>query len=273
MLLRPTSVAAVVVSTYYVVTSLLIFWKSAEWQRRPKEPSEGLDGDLPKPPQLRRRLSFFERLQKSLDNPFFSPCWYCKLSQRLQMAVLGPLLVPVRFTCGFLAVFTASLIANTMVYGLPKDKFTNRTAAPIRGWRRMLMLPLRCCGRAFLFSMGYHWIETSGKQAPREAAPIIVANHVCALEPFLIGYASGGMPVSRIENIKIPFFGAIAKAFQCIFVDRTDPDSRRAVSQEIQRRATEDGWNQIMLFPEGATRGSMPPAQPAFRSSSSPAHL
>ena len=66
--------------------------------------------------------------------------------------------------------------------------------------------------------------------------------------------ASGGSPISKKENGDLPLFGAMARAVQCVFVDRIDPESRKKVSAEIMKRTCDPAYPPIVIFPEGTVR-------------------
>ena len=270
----PASRTALIASVYYGASVMTIFLLTRGMGRRPRHPVGGdedgseEDGweeeeeeeeaagseasDPAEPVRMTRRMSMLERTAKSKVNPFFSDCWYASDLERVKMALLGPVLVPLRF-CGLLAAAGgATFFANLSVLGLPQRNFQCGTAVPLGAFRRALALPVFAFLRLFLFSLGYMYVETEGR-VDRQAR-LVVCNHLGMVEPFILCLATRGSPVSRLENAKIPFLGALARTMQCIFVDRSDPDSRRKVAAEILERATQRRWRRpVFLFPEGTT--------------------
>ena len=74
---------------------------------------------------------------------------------------------------------------------------------------RALKYPLLALGRIQYFFFGFHWVQTKGKLASREEAPVlVVAPHTSFFDPviaFFTGLPSG---LNRIENSKWPIFGS-----------------------------------------------------------------
>uniref|UniRef100_A0A7S4N6S9 EF-hand domain-containing protein n=1 Tax=Odontella aurita TaxID=265563 RepID=A0A7S4N6S9_9STRA len=173
------------------------------------------------------------------------------------MTLCGPILLPSRAVAMGTFVLLASILSSVAVAGLPRKKFECGSTAPLSWWRRAFLAPVRLLLRLALFSMGYLYIEEEGKRAPLKESPIVVANHLGPIEPLILAVRTGGMPVSKIENMSLPFFGAVAKLFLPILVDRNDDNSRKAVAAEIESRARRaaDGTfrGPVFLFPEGTT--------------------
>eukprot|EP00246_Nothoceros_aenigmaticus_P004252 TRINITY_DN15706_c0_g1_i1.p1 TRINITY_DN15706_c0_g1~~TRINITY_DN15706_c0_g1_i1.p1 ORF type:complete len:511 (-),score=73.70 TRINITY_DN15706_c0_g1_i1:249-1781(-) len=124
---------------------------------------------------------------------------------------------------------------------------------PFPTWRRVLLVPIRLCARGCLFCFGFMWIKVKGKPATREQAPIIVSNHISFIDPVFIFYRHLPVIVSAKENLEIPIVGVYLQALQIIPVDRVSPTSRRDAAVQIKRRAIDNAWPHIMLFPEGTT--------------------
>lgn len=59
--------------------------------------------------------------------------------------------------------------------------------------------------------------------------------------------------VSAKENAELPFVGVFLTALQIIPVDRTRPTSRKDAAAQIRRRAIDNRWPHILIFPEGTT--------------------
>ena len=171
----------------------------------------------------------------------------------MKLALYAPILVPLRIGA-ILCVLTVAIVsANLAVLGADKKKLTE---SPMSWWRRALRLPAVYASRALLWCLGILWIERkgTGKCAPPSEAQLVLANHIGFLETFIMGYESGGMPVSRMENASMPLFGPMVGCMQPIYVDRNDPNSRQYVKGELVRRTTPkkgESWPQVLIFPEG----------------------
>ncbi|XP_042066083.1 lysophospholipid acyltransferase LPEAT2-like [Salvia splendens] len=124
---------------------------------------------------------------------------------------------------------------------------------PMPRWRCRLMWVTRFCGRAILFSFGYHWIKRKGKPAPREIAPIVVSNHVSYIDPIFFFYELFPTIVSADSHDSMPFVGTIIRAMQVIYVDRFSKSSRKHAVNEIKRKASCNQFPRVLLFPEGTT--------------------
>ncbi|MCO5611379.1 hypothetical protein L7F22_065632 [Adiantum nelumboides] len=125
---------------------------------------------------------------------------------------------------------------------------------PFPSWRRSLFWPVRIGVRAIMFFVfGYYWIPTKGKCAPRNVAPIIVSNHISFLEPLFVFYAHLPVIVSAKENAELPLVGVFLHALQIIPVDRVSPNSRHDAAAQIKRRAMDNVWPHVAIFPEGTT--------------------
>ncbi|KAH6789520.1 calcineurin B subunit-like protein [Perilla frutescens var. frutescens] len=124
---------------------------------------------------------------------------------------------------------------------------------PMPKWRSRLMWVTRFCGRAILFSFGYHWIKRKGKPAPREIAPIVVSNHVSYIDPIFFFYELFPTIVSAESHDSMPFVGTIIRAMQVIYVDRFSKSSRKHAVNEIKRKASCNQFSRVLLFPEGTT--------------------
>ena len=185
-------------------------------------------------------------------NPFVNHTWsIASLYERLKYSVLGPVLVPARGAVLVASLLASAVVANAAVLGLSEADLNDR---PLVWWRRLLRLPLQYLTRLSLFALGITHVKFRGRRAAADEAPLVVANHLGFLEPLILGAHTGGMPVSRIENARIPLFGALVKCYQPIYVDRSDPKSRQAVRAELIRRTNPgNGWPQVLIFPEGTT--------------------
>eukprot|EP00252_Welwitschia_mirabilis_P009083 TRINITY_DN2137_c0_g1_i1.p1 TRINITY_DN2137_c0_g1~~TRINITY_DN2137_c0_g1_i1.p1 ORF type:complete len:555 (-),score=78.18 TRINITY_DN2137_c0_g1_i1:77-1741(-) len=156
------------------------------------------------------------------------------------LALLRVLLMGLALAVGYL--FTRLALAGW------KDRHN-----PMPRWRCIIMLVTRFCARCILFSFGYHWIRRTGKPAPREVAPIVVANHISFTDPIFFFYELFPSFVASESHDQITFVGTVIRAMQVIYVDRTCPASRKRAISEIKRKASYNDFPRVMLFPEGTT--------------------
>lgn len=64
--------------------------------------------------------------------------------------------------------------------------------------------------------------------------------------------------MSRNENRQLPLIGKCIELAQSLFVNREDPESRqKTVKQIIERTQPNQGWPQLLIFPEGSTSNSL----------------
>lgn len=92
-------------------------------------------------------------------------------------------------------------------------------------------------------------IETEG-DIPEHGA-IIMANHRSYLDVIMIPSLTPVVFVAKASVEKWPVIGMGGNAMQTIWVDRSDPDSRKATRKEIVRRLEDD--LSVIIFPEGTT--------------------
>ena len=63
--------------------------------------------------------------------------------------------------------------------------------------------------------------------------------------------------IAKKESQSLPLFGRFMQYSQCLFVERTSSESRKAIFSDIQQRvndftkATDDSVPPILIFPEG----------------------
>eukprot|EP00667_Euglena_gracilis_P005935 EG_transcript_5975 len=158
------------------------------------------------------------------------------------------LLLPLRLLLITVALFNLWLWCRLCILGLSSAALAQ---TPLSKARRRLLVPARWSARLFLLGLGYWHIHTKGQRS--RSARIIVANHLSFVEAAAMVCSGRASFVSRKENEALPVVYAALKAFQCISVDRADPNSRKAVAEAIQRRATTPGWPPVIIFPEGTT--------------------
>ncbi|KAG0578501.1 hypothetical protein KC19_4G027700 [Ceratodon purpureus] len=124
---------------------------------------------------------------------------------------------------------------------------------PFNPWRRFMLWPVRLGARALMFTMGYYYIRIKGKPAHRSVAPVLVSNHIGFVDPIFVFYRHLPVLVSAKENVEMPIVGMFLQALQIIPVDRASAESRHHAAGNIRRRAMDNKWPHVMLFPEGTT--------------------
>ena len=186
-----------------------------------------------------------------LKNPFVSELTLSTVD-KLLICLNAMILLPVRVFSIFILLFFCTLIAHLTTFGLSENDLNEK---PLTGCRRFGKKLIRIMCRSIAFCCGFHYIAEKGKRATRARAPILVYGpHVSFFDTIALFLFDIPCAVSRIENARIPVFGAIIRAMQPIFVDRQDKNSRRRVAEEIRKRADWlVDWPQIAIFPEGTT--------------------
>jgi lysophosphatidylcholine acyltransferase/lyso-PAF acetyltransferase len=121
------------------------------------------------------------------------------------------LMLPVfllRFVFILVCLFLGYSWALIVLTGV-KDK-----TQPFPKWRGILLYFTRFCARGVLFGLGYHWIPTKGSLAPREIAPVVVANHMSYTDPVFMFFRLLPAIVSAKQHESMPLIGTIIKAMQ-----------------------------------------------------------
>lgn len=201
-----------------------------------------------------RRLSVADKLSPMVVNPFVNDTPKLTRYERLKLSVMSVTILPIRSLMVLGLLLGASGCATLLLLGAPRAK-RGQPALPLEPWRRKLMAStIKVFGRGILFACGFYYIKTTGRLAPAEEAPVFVPNHLSFIDPIWAVAVCGCSAVSRASNFKLPIVGSIMRAIQCIGVDRNDPDSRSATTNEIKRRAAPgSGFPRVVLFPEGTT--------------------
>ncbi|KAL8500167.1 hypothetical protein ACS0TY_019959 [Phlomoides rotata] len=215
--------------------------------RDPKSPFQSTDENCHNPFAFIRAHDGFEVPGSSTIDPFRNHTPKIEgLYEWLKILICLPI-AAVRLVLFGLCLSIGYLMTKLALAGW-KDKQN-----PMPKWRCRLMWVTRVCGRAILFTFGYHWIKRKGKPAPREIAPIVVSNHVSYIEPIFFFYELFPTIVSSESHDSMPFVGTIIRAMQVIYVDRFSRSSRKHAVNEIKRKASCNQFPRLLLFPEGTT--------------------
>ncbi|XP_041077795.1 lysophosphatidylcholine acyltransferase 2 [Polyodon spathula] len=182
-------------------------------------------------------------------NPFVQEEVQLTTADKIRLALVGSILVPMRVLCLTVLLVLSWPLAAIATLCSP----TKGTSQPIKGWRRYLgHAVVSCVGRAFFFFMGFR-VTVKGKRVSSKEAPILaVAPHSSFFDGIVCVVAGLPSTVSRSENLATPVFGRFLRCLQPVLVSRLDPDSRKNTILEINRRAKSCGeWPQVLIFPEG----------------------
>lgn len=197
---------------------------------------------------LVRNESYMPRHPKSEVNPFINTTMRLPWHQYVKMVIVGVTLLPLRIVFTVMNVFVMWIFATCVLTGLSEDDIE----MPFTRYRLALKYPICWCLRFQTFLFGFWWIRTKGECASKQEAPIIVSNHVSPFEPFYLVGKTMATPVQRIEDSRAPIVGTIQKAMQIMFVDRSNPASRKKCLQTIEERSDpQSRFPQVMVFPEG----------------------
>eukprot|EP01062_Namystynia_karyoxenos_P063151 TRINITY_DN55977_c0_g1_i1.p1 TRINITY_DN55977_c0_g1~~TRINITY_DN55977_c0_g1_i1.p1 ORF type:complete len:610 (+),score=220.60 TRINITY_DN55977_c0_g1_i1:93-1832(+) len=222
--LTPPVAAGIALSV--VVESLVRYvGRGGQWERERRDHAAAKDGRI--------------------ANPFmnYTPVNYF----RLRYIWPGLLLIPLRMA------WLIGTLVSVSLYGMFAKAVVGQKALkkPLTGWRAWVVKPIRLAARSLLFALGFNWIRVWGKQAKRQEAAIIVGNHRGLFEALFLLQNDCTM-LSSSDN-RFPVVCHALDALQFMFVNNRDPASRGQTAELLQRRATEPGWPQVMLFPEGTT--------------------
>ena len=115
----------------------------------------------------------------------------------------------------------------------------------------------RWVSRSILSTLGIHVVQI-GKRAPSNVAPLLISNHVAAMD-ILALLSLGGCFVAKEAVKHLPGIGRVAASIGCIFVGRDSADSRSAAKESIaamlKAKMTNASCTQnpLVIFPEGTT--------------------
>jgi 1-acyl-sn-glycerol-3-phosphate acyltransferase len=82
-------------------------------------------------------------------------------------------------------------------------------------------------------------------------AHVVMGNHQGILDPFVLvaGVPQHMVGIEKRENFKIPIYGALAKAWGNLPIDRSNPEAARATIDQAEHCL--HGGTSIAMFPEG----------------------
>ena len=154
------------------------------------------------------------------------------------------------------AIFT--LTPATIVFGIPFLLAPpDWLRAYVRGWARLVLWLLRVL-------CGVRWQVTGAEHLPRDGAALIAAQHQSAFDT-VVWHAllPRAAYVMKIELLRIPVWGALARRVGSVGVDRA---AGASALRDLLRdgRAAAGRGQQIVIFPEGTRTefGERRPWQP-----------
>lgn len=134
---------------------------------------------------------------------------------------------------------------------MDKEMTVTKPLSPIRRMFLWIVYPLI---RVTLFALGFLWIEQKGHPASADEAPVAIANHINAIDAFVLGSMLMPSPIAAAENLNKPLIGNIVRALSTVLVDRNNKESRSKTTEALKTRSRSGGlWPQILIFPEGTT--------------------
>ena len=111
------------------------------------------------------------------------------------------------------------------------------SSKPLSSSRRsIIQISSRIFPRLFLLGAGFWWIKKEGTP-PDPKAAVVVSNH-CTWVDIMVLLVSDELPsfLSSDWVSKMPFVGTIARCMQCVFVDRSNEESRAKVTEQLIQR-------------------------------------
>lgn len=150
----------------------------------------------------------------------------------LSIAITAIILLPVRIV---LTVVTC-LLAVLVAYMVPL-------------WPGPFGACLRYLVRFELAILGVWWVRVRGQPAPRNEAPIVVANHNSLIEGVWLQWYLGASTLVAIENAARPVIGQVAAGLGAIWVDRRAHNG--SVVTTIKEHVARPNASRLLIFPEG----------------------
>lgn len=215
-------------------------------------PNPGNKDDAPAATR-QTRLSIFMQVPDSQVSPFVNCTWRFTTYEALKTSILGVTILPLRLIVVVVLLLLSSLWCALLTCGLPRH-----SDLPLSCARRAMVVGFMTVTlRSILFIMGFYWISTTGHKASGKEAPIIVANHICAFEAFVMTYLFFPKSVAEAANLNMFLLQPFVKAFRLLTFDRTSAEEREMVKTRLQDSAVmamQGGSNpQVLIFPEGVT--------------------
>ncbi|XP_065186792.1 lysophosphatidylcholine acyltransferase 2-like [Sycon ciliatum] len=192
------------------------------------------------------------RLPEPKENPFCFRLQWTPL-RCLQVAFGALVILPIRLTLVLLLVLPVTILCKLVAVTMPTSAEGIKYHLP---WQRLLVKVAlsNICGRLMLWSFGFPWLRTIGKQASFDEAPIVVGSpHTSIFDAFVLGYHVAGSYVSLESNRKYLLLGDLLTATETIWVNEKNTEDSVA---EFRKRLKSDRQSSpIVFFPEGTVHG------------------
>ena len=199
--------------------------------------------------------------QESTFNPFVNQTPHPGAVEWIKMILLLPLAI-VRVVLIVVLLLLCAPFAYLALCGYDPGEDA-RLPKTLSCWRKMLYFPIRIATRGVLLCLGFWWISEKGTRAPPTEAPLLLPNHLGAIEPLYLMCRYGVSHVAKADIINYPLVGPLAKGVQQVFVRRGADErpipgthSAKDVRDVIEARAKNMGKNnfpQLCLYPEATT--------------------
>jgi lysophosphatidylcholine acyltransferase/lyso-PAF acetyltransferase len=113
---------------------------------------------------------------------------------------------------------------------------------------------VRLIAKPFCWCFGL-WVSHKTHPLAQTQRGILLCNHIGYVEILILVALYAPSVVAKAEIASYPLIGTVARAMQCVFVDRKDPADRERVRLLLLDRAhAEPGrFPPLLLFPEGTT--------------------
>jgi len=208
-----------------------------------------------------RKIEFLKEKNEKRDGPFWS---YRRLDTerwarwKFHLGAIFTGMIP---RCLLVGATVGGLLLWTKICSIGAPR--NEPYGPLR--RELIRKVANPVGRLTCFWTGLWWINRVDKRRidPKtcepEWAPIITVNHVSWIDiPLFIGNDCPSF-VAKVSVENIPFVGPLARAIQCLFVQRANDQSRAEVIEQVKKRQNQiydaqgKGYPQLLIFAEGTT--------------------
>lgn len=157
-------------------------------------------------------------------------------------------MLPLRLLIALVSLTLATGLAVVGLKGLEKGDIDRM---PFVGWRLAARNSICYILRFMFFCCGFN-VKIVGKQASAAEAPILcVAPHSTFFDALAVAVMGAPSVVAKAETSSIPFWGSLIKYTQPVLVHRTDTNSRLSTIKQISERSEGEGWQQVLIFPEG----------------------
>eukprot|EP00750_Incisomonas_marina_P016691 INCI19284.2.p1 GENE.INCI19284.2~~INCI19284.2.p1 ORF type:complete len:297 (+),score=18.03 INCI19284.2:124-891(+) len=157
-----------------------------------------------------------------------------------------------------------AFVACVLVGWLARVQPGSPLPRPLRQVVRWTVAPL---ARLLLLSVGFWRIRTVGPEKFCQSTRLVVSNHASIFDGFVLTALCGAPSfLARTEGLaRMPIYSHILRAMQLVFVDRSDPKSRRQAAVEVTKRLQSPHaaeFPHLVVFPEGTTNDGSAPLLP-----------